>query len=465
MLYAILKLLFRITFKVFFRKAVMHRLENIPKEGPLLICANHPGAFLDPIIVAVLMNRPIHFLAKGVVFKTKFAQWLFPKFNMIPIYRKQDDPSMMHKNKETFEKCYEHLGKGGAIIIFPEGISITERKLRPIKTGAARIALGAEETYNYSLGLKIITIGLNYQDPHSFRQDVFVNVGEPIVANDYVESWKKDSFVAADELTEEIRKRMETQIIITENETSDELVAQVERLYKDKLKAFHGIDPKDSVKDFKASQRISQVVHWYLENDHARAGRIADHVRSYFWKLDALGLNDGTVAVADKKSTVFRKGLMDLVIAVLGFPVFIYGFIHNYFPFALAAWLSKKVAKVREFRGAVAAAAGMFLFLIWHLVLGILAWKFTHHLLFTLLYIASWIPSGLLAYLWYRVVWRMSRKWVLLSIFSKRSKLINELVYQRALLIEEFEIAASEFRAAEAAGTTGTTTNPLTEGI
>ncbi|MGL4597838.1 MAG: lysophospholipid acyltransferase family protein [Bacteroidia bacterium] len=461
MLYAILKLLFRFTFKIFFRKAVIHRLENIPKEGPLLICANHPGAFLDPIIVAVLMNRPIHFLAKGVVFKTKFAQWLFPKFNMIPIYRKQDDPSMMHKNKETFSKCYEHLAKGDALIIFPEGISITERKLRPIKTGAARIALGAEEAYNYELGVKIITIGLNYQDPHSFRQDVFVHVGEPILAKDFAESWKKDSYAAADELTEEIRKRMETLLIVTENEASDELVAQVERLYKDKLKAFHGIDPNDRVKDFKASQRISQVVHWYLENDHARAGRIADHVKSYFWKLDTLGLNDGTVEAAAKKSTVFQKGLLDLLLAVLGFPIFIYGFLHNYLPFALAAWLSKKIAKVREFRGAVAAASGMFLFLIWHTILGILAWKFSHHLLFTLLYIASLLPSGLLAYLWYRVVWRMSRKWLFLSIFAKKSELANELVRQRAMLIDEFEQAAAEFRTAEAAGTTGTTTNPL----
>ena len=40
----------------------------------------------------------------------------------------------MNKNEETFIKCYEHLENGGAILMFPEGISITERKLKPIKT-------------------------------------------------------------------------------------------------------------------------------------------------------------------------------------------------------------------------------------------------------------------------------------------------------------------------------------------
>jgi 1-acyl-sn-glycerol-3-phosphate acyltransferase len=55
----------------------------------------------------------------------------------------QDDPRLMQQNDEIFSKCFEHLKNNGAILIFPEGISLTNRQLRKIKTGAARIALGA----------------------------------------------------------------------------------------------------------------------------------------------------------------------------------------------------------------------------------------------------------------------------------------------------------------------------------
>jgi glycerol-3-phosphate O-acyltransferase/dihydroxyacetone phosphate acyltransferase len=119
-------------------------------------------------------------LAKGELFKGKLAQWMLPKLNMIPVYRKQDDPNQMDKNAATFEKCFEHLERGGAILMFPEGTSITERKLRPIKTGAARIVLGAEERNDFNLGVKVITIGLNYENPHRFNRTLFVNIDKAI---------------------------------------------------------------------------------------------------------------------------------------------------------------------------------------------------------------------------------------------------------------------------------------------
>ena len=196
MLYGILRLLFRLTFKAFFRNVHQHRPELMPNKGPLIVCANHPGAFLDPALIATLLDTEVFFLAKGSVFKGAFAKWFFPKLNMIPVYRQQDDPSMMHKNQETFEKCFEHLGKGGTILLFPEGISITERKLRPIKTGAARIALGAEAKFANQLGVKIACMGLNYDNPHAFRRDVYVSYSEAIILEPYFEKYKEDAFAA-----------------------------------------------------------------------------------------------------------------------------------------------------------------------------------------------------------------------------------------------------------------------------
>src|ERR1051326_7760375 len=224
MLYSFLKVVFRITMRLFFRAYTVKGKENIPSAGPVIFLANHPSTFMDPIVVAASINRKVFFLAKAEVFKGKFAQWLLPRFNMIPVYRAQDDPTQMHKNKETFKKCFEHLAKGGCILIFPEGISLTERKLKKIKTGAARIALGAEADNDFKLGVKIISVGLNYSDPHTFQSNLFVNVDEPISVRDYKEQYEKDAFASASALTEEIRARLEKQVVAIEDEKLDKLV-------------------------------------------------------------------------------------------------------------------------------------------------------------------------------------------------------------------------------------------------
>jgi glycerol-3-phosphate O-acyltransferase/dihydroxyacetone phosphate acyltransferase len=227
MLYTILKTLFRITFRFFFRKIFRINPERFPLTGPLIICAHHPGAFLDPIVIAASSKRRIYFLAKAAVFKGKFAKWLLPKFNMIPIYRKQDDPSQMHKNDETFAKCYEHLLAGDAILIFPEGVSATERKLRELKTGAARIALGASAASGFKTEVKIICLGINYDDPHLFRQDVLVNYSEPISTRDYEAAYAENQIEAARLLTDEIRARLEAGLIHIDEEEAEKITRQV----------------------------------------------------------------------------------------------------------------------------------------------------------------------------------------------------------------------------------------------
>ena len=153
MLYKIFKWLFTLTVKGYFRSIYIQGFENVPKDGPVIFASNHNSAFMDPIILGVHIKQSVYFLARGEAFKSKLASFFFNLLNMIPVYRPEITPEKVHKNKEVFQKCYDHLTKGKTIIIFPEGFSKTERRLRKIKTGLARIALGAEEQNNFELGL------------------------------------------------------------------------------------------------------------------------------------------------------------------------------------------------------------------------------------------------------------------------------------------------------------------------
>jgi glycerol-3-phosphate O-acyltransferase/dihydroxyacetone phosphate acyltransferase len=78
----------------------------------------------------------------------------------------------------TFENCFELLRSGRCIAIFPEGISHDQPQLQKIKTGAARIALGAVSGPSPAAALKIVPVGLYYTSKTSFRSEALIRYGQ-----------------------------------------------------------------------------------------------------------------------------------------------------------------------------------------------------------------------------------------------------------------------------------------------
>ena len=71
MLIAVLKFLMKLTTIGFFKKITVRNKEIIPKDGPLMILANHPSTFMDPIVISTILKREVFYLAKGELFKSK----------------------------------------------------------------------------------------------------------------------------------------------------------------------------------------------------------------------------------------------------------------------------------------------------------------------------------------------------------------------------------------------------------
>lgn len=446
MLYATLKLLFRLTIRVFFRKVHLRNLEQVPATGPLIVCANHPSGFMDPIVVAVLLNRPVFFLAKASAFKTRFAQFMMRRLHIVPVYRKQDDPSLMHKNQEMFEKCFEHLGHNGALLIFPEGTSITERKLREIKTGAARIALGAEQKYGYKLGVQIVTVGLNYNDPHRFRDEVFVYVDKPIAVSEYTTLHATDETKAVDQLTDRIRESLEQHMISIGDGETDALVHNIEKLYKQKLLRDRGFVRDDKEKDFQLTRRIVETVAHYSEKDPARVERMREAIDRYLANVKRIGINDRLLDTSRERSSRTGKNIAELTFVVFGFPFFLYGAVFNILPYLLVRRL-RKISGDPQFEGSIALAAGMIVFLLWYILIGVLSWKLVYAGWPSLLFTASLLPLGTWAFYYYIVLRHIGKRWFFASLFYKHAKLIAELIVEREAIISEFDKAADEFRA------------------
>jgi glycerol-3-phosphate O-acyltransferase/dihydroxyacetone phosphate acyltransferase len=168
-----------------FRAVEVTGLERIPRAGPLLVVANHHGGFVDPALLIALIPRPVRFLAMASLFRIVPLRPLLAIAGAIPIHRTQDRPTdgeSARGNVDAFAACFEHLREGGAIGIFPEGQASDEAHLLPIRTGAARIALGAHS--RGAMGLRIVPVGLIYEDKQRARSRAYVRIGEPIVMDE-----------------------------------------------------------------------------------------------------------------------------------------------------------------------------------------------------------------------------------------------------------------------------------------
>ena len=132
----------------------MTGLERIPRTGPVLLVASHHGGFVDPALLVAVISRPIRFLAMGTLFRNPLLRALLSFAGTLPIHRAQDPPDDARPagNVHTFAACFDHLREGGAIGIFPEGEASDEPRLLPLRTGAARIAIGAHARERWGSG-------------------------------------------------------------------------------------------------------------------------------------------------------------------------------------------------------------------------------------------------------------------------------------------------------------------------
>lgn len=451
MLYYILKPFLKLTTWLFFRNYQVNGLQNIPEKGPFIFASNHPATFMDPVIIATTLKQKIHFLSKSTVFKTRFSKWLFARLGMIPVYRKQDDPSQVGKNDQMFSKCFEHLSKGGNLLIFPEGVSLPERKLKEIKSGAARIALGAEDLNDFNLDVKIICIGINYSDNGRFQSNVLINIEKPISVKEYKQRYENDSLKTVRELTGEIKAKLEKITVSVEEAESDELVRRAEEVYKTQVMDEMGIPKKDKTNDFWVTKSMVDYLKYFRSHAPWKLHFIKQKVDAYYHELDAIGVNDSHVRRVISGKNIVTGTALRFLYFLLAFPLFLVGFITNYLPYYFSGLLARKITPYLEYRVAIAMVGGMFFFIINYVCIGLCCNALFHTLWLNWTVVLSLPLLGLFAFRYHMFFVKTMKRWRLFTFFYKNNAYITKLLAMRNEIISGFEALRKEYEAAEKA--------------
>jgi glycerol-3-phosphate O-acyltransferase / dihydroxyacetone phosphate acyltransferase len=444
LLYLCLKAIAKIALRLFFRRFDVRHRERLLKNGPIIVVANHPNTFMDPIIPATLLVQRSAFVGNGSIF-SRYTRPILEYLHVIPVYRKKDKVAAMSQaelNKFTFQRCYDYLANGGTLMIFPEGTSELERRMREIKTGTARIALGAEFEHNFELGVKIIPVGINYSDPTRFRSDVFINVGEAIDVSYFKEQFQPESFEAVEALTDLIEKRLAELVIITEDEDEDSVVRSVEKLYKNQL--LEEINPataQQAAADFDLVQQIVAAVRYFEKTQPEGFRKLQVKMKNYLDNLQLLGISDNTVA---ESSRLLGQLWPVLIMLLLGFPLFIFGLLNNYIPYMLPSVVAQKISSDRGYRAPIMMTAGIFIFPIFY---GLQIWavqQLFQNGWLTLFYAVALPLSGFFV-LWY---WpRCKNIWQAWRIWRRKPSLLQNLRIDRQAIFEQLTKAKAAYLA------------------
>ncbi len=201
---------------------------RLPATGPVLIVANHNNSLVDPALVAAMAGRNVRFMAKSPLFSHPLIGWLIKGVGSVPVYRQQDDPTKLAQNLDSFRDVHKVLAEGDVVGIFPEGISHSMSRLAPLKTGAARIALGAAAQRGSDF--PIIAMGLVFRDRDTFRSEAHVIIGESFRWDDLVGDLSNRSAVR--ELTERIQVAMRAVSVNLEQWEDEPLVRMAEQVWR-----------------------------------------------------------------------------------------------------------------------------------------------------------------------------------------------------------------------------------------
>jgi len=223
--------LLRFTLRIYFRRVEVAGLEHVPRETPVIFVLNHPNALVDPAFLLCLAPRKVSFLAKAPLFKMPVLSYFVRALDSLPVYRHQDQGEDVTRNQETFGAAAKWLARGGTIGICPEGISHDQPGLQPIKTGTARIALGAISSGEVQ-DLKIVPAGLYYTAKTSFRSEALLYFGKPLeVEPQPLEADGSLSRAAVRELSKTIEDALRTVMLDAQHAEALHLVSRAEEIF------------------------------------------------------------------------------------------------------------------------------------------------------------------------------------------------------------------------------------------
>ena len=341
--------LVRLTLQCYFRKVEVTGKEKIPKGKSVILVGNHPSAFMEPILLACWLRRPLHFMIRGDMWKKKGMTFLLDGIHGVPVYRKSEGYTSADANKRTFDRCVELITNNQLLLIFAEGSHQLVRRLRGLKKGTARIALQAMNE-NPENEVYVVPVGAIFNAPLLLRRDVHISIGKPVPLREHIS--KKSPAESLNQITHVIKESLSKELPSLDE--SEELLFE-KLIYEE---AEFGKPFQSQWKDAEAR------LHAYTESEKQE---LIEKTKSVDTQLQNQTLS--------KKMTLRHW----LILILLGIPAWV-GKLSHLIPIVLSERITQSIVKKKEFYSSLRVATLLVLMLVWYLILSLVSALIFGHL-------------------------------------------------------------------------------------
>src|SRR5437763_3468998 len=351
----------RLIARTFFRRIEIVGWEKVPR-GPVIFAANHPNGLIDPLFLLCFVPRPVSFLAKAPLFRMPLIGWFARGIDSIPVYRTQDNYSTS-QNRDMFAAARALLVRGGALAIFPEGTTHSEPRLKELKTGAARIALGCSA--DDCPAIVIVPTAVFYTAKHSFRSDAMLYFGDALdVVPTAVDENGEPPRDAVAALTERIESALAALTLQADSSEALDLIARAERIMS--------LGRAGLPEQLEMRRRFIAGYTRLRERDPERLMQL----QSRFERFEA-ELGDANLQPETLPPPTFRGSVKTLTTLLVTLPPAVIGAIAHYSTYRLIRFLAMRLTKEEELVATIKFVGGIVLYPLTCIAWGLLAaWRF-----------------------------------------------------------------------------------------
>ena len=424
----------RVLLAVFYRRIDVIGLSRVPRESPLVVVANHHNALVDALLLLGALPRTLRPIAKAPLFRYPVLGLLLRLAGAIPVHRRHESEAGPDRNAVAFARVAALLGAGEAIVVFPEGVSQPEPLLMPLRTGAARLVLDAEQRHAGALGVTVLPVGLVYEEPGTFRIGrALVLVGEPVPMRDLVARYAAEPIPTVRALTDRIAAALRALVIEAEDRRTLRLMGAVERLWTMS-------EARDPASRAAWMRRVMAGYTRLRQEAPARVARFREELERYEKEREIAGL-DAPLLRTYPVAQVLRYAVREGASLVLGAPLALWGVVVHAMPYHVTRLIVRLLRAEDDMVATLKLVVGV---LVYPIFWAAETWVVARlaGAVAAMAFVITLVPTGFLALTWHARLTRFRAQALGFLAFLFRPDLHRRLLAQRDALRAELDALA-----------------------
>jgi 1-acyl-sn-glycerol-3-phosphate acyltransferase len=418
-------------YRIYYKRVQFVNMDRIPDDRPIIFALNHQNALLDALIVIQFRKRyQVTMLARADIFKkdgvAKFLRWI----KIMPVFRIRDGAANLGKNDAIFERTADILKVGNKIGMMPEGNHGDKKRIRKLNKGLCRIAFKAQEKWEDKPGVVVMPVGIDYSHYRKFRSNALIRFGEPIEVSEYWNRFKENQAQTFNEFISDFREAILKEVIHIETDDYYDNYQFLNEMHNLEIRKHLVMDKKWSLNaQFEANKKLVEKLDELQYAESKKFTELNELVDRYKQNLKKHKYNDRVIR---KNNANPVWPFLQTILQILAFPIYLFGAINNYIPFALAKNISNSKIKDPQFVASVRYVLSLILHPLFILLVILpLTLVFLPKAWMAAVYIFFIPLTGKFAFEQVRWLKQLLMRWKFIFHSLFRKKLIQELADQR----------------------------------